>query len=309
MTLDLSHNSMATILRHDFSGVTWKLYLQFNQIRAVDPEAFQDNLELEYLDVSNNRLSDISTLPFRNLPALNHLDITSNIDTDIILGPQFSSLQNLQTVKLVNPQISSLKENSFQELVPLKEFHLITGDFREYEHSLKSLDGLEKITLESQQIYSSNFFQEYSLFPPCLRPFPSLRSLVINNNTFEDLQKHSIRTSNLKQLMNMSASCNTISVQSSEACLWTERLKNWNLKGNILQSNVFDCLPASLEIMDLSLNSITVVSNIEKMRNLKELYLTGNQIFSLQLSPLPALRILHADENKKVMSPRVCSKL
>ncbi|XP_041134479.1 toll-like receptor 2 type-2 [Polyodon spathula] len=456
MTLDLSHNSMETILRRDFSGVRGlrKLYLQFNQISSVDPEAFQDNLELEYLDVSNNKIRDISALPFRNLPALNHLDITNNIDTDIILGPQFSSLQNLQTLKLGNPQISSLRENSFQKLVglPLKEFHLITGDFTEYEHSLKPLDGLEKITLEvnmwqnlelfismfkdivnstktlevknldfarrekfifldffletsqlislafynisstgnyssfllnsvvrskievltldnvklnvgdwrvqispQQQMHlrswfvkntvnlnsienpesminiyrslvhialvnckvyfipcillesmalvesadlSSNFFREYSLFPPCLRPFPSLRSLVINNNKFEDLQKLSIRTSNLKQLVNMSASYNTISVRSSEACLWTESLRILNLKGNVLQSNVFDCLPASLEILDLSLNNITVVSNIEKMRNLKELYLTGNQIFSLRLSPLPTLRVLHADENK-----------
>ncbi|XP_041125701.1 toll-like receptor 2 type-2 isoform X1 [Polyodon spathula] len=152
MTMDLSHNSIETILQRDFSGVRGlrKLYLQFNQISAVDPEAFQDNLELEYLDISNNRLHEISTLPFRNMAALNHLDIANNVDTDIILGPQFSSLQNLQTLKLGNPQISSLRENSFRELVglPLKEFHLITGDFSEYEHALKPLDGLEKITLE-----------------------------------------------------------------------------------------------------------------------------------------------------------------
>ncbi|RXM32803.1 Toll-like receptor 2 type-2 [Acipenser ruthenus] len=459
-TVDLSHNSMETILRQDFLGVRGlrKLYLQFNKISAVDPEAFQDNLELEYLDISNNRLHDISTLPFRSLPALNHLDITNNIDTDIILGPQFSSLQNLQTVKLGNPQISSLRENSFRELegLPLKEFHLITGDFSEYEHSLKSLHGLEKITLEVnmwqnlellkslfediknatktlkimsldlvksgkfvslfsalersqveslalqnismtdnnianllnasikseieelsfdnilvdtignwraqiepfeqthlrrffiKNIYNPNFYkfysleymvnlfrplikvsivnaglfyvpciisdslevlesfnvtsnliQEYSLFPGCHRPLPSLRSLVVDHNKFVDLPKLGLMTSHMKQLMNLSAEYNSLVFHSSTTCHWTESLKRLNLKGNFLLSNVFDCLPASLEVLDLSINNITVVSNIEKMRNLKEIYLSGNSIFTLaELSPLPALRILHADGNK-----------
>ncbi|XP_066548583.1 toll-like receptor 2 [Amia ocellicauda] len=152
-TLDLSHNNIEKILRQDFSGIRQlkKLYLQFNQINNVDPLIFQDNPELEYLDISNNQLLEISALPFTNLPVLKHLDISNNPYDNIQLGDTFALLRHLQVLKLGNPDIVSFGKDSFQGLsgLALKEFHLITGDFREYEpRSLKVLHDLEKITLE-----------------------------------------------------------------------------------------------------------------------------------------------------------------
>uniref|UniRef100_W5NMH7 Toll-like receptor 2 n=1 Tax=Lepisosteus oculatus TaxID=7918 RepID=W5NMH7_LEPOC len=459
-TLDLSHNNIEKIEEQDFTEVKGlrKLYLQFNQISFIDHRAFEDNPELEYLDISNNYLLEGSVLPFKNLVALNYLDISNNIGDKIQLGPQVSLLKHLQVLKLGNPQIISLGKNIFQGLgsLHLKEFHLITGDLDEYEHSLKILYGLEKLTLEVniwhdlellqhmfqdiknatrtlqlknadlvrggtfvslfstfddselrsiafqnismndefvtslfntvgkanleeisfdlihfdaighwkvdithfqdihlrrlfiRHIYNPNFYRftslefmveffkplievsivnasvfyipcaiadvmqsleflevsynllhEYTLFPNCHRPLPGLRSLVVDRNNFGDLKKLAAMTSHMEQLVNVSAAFNTLDFSSKEPCPWTPTIKFLNLRGNHLSSNVFMCLPNSIEILDLSLNNITIIANLEKMQYLTQLYLSGNNILSIDhLPPLTYLTILHVDKNK-----------
>ncbi|XP_069050534.1 toll-like receptor 2 type-2 [Lepisosteus oculatus] len=164
-TLDLSHNNIEKIEEQDFTEVKGlrKLYLQFNQISFIDHRAFEDNPELEYLDISNNYLLEGSVLPFKNLVALNYLDISNNIGDKIQLGPQVSLLKHLQVLKLGNPQIISLGKNIFQGLgsLHLKEFHLITGDLDEFT-SLEFMVEFFKPLIEVSIVNASVFYIPYN---------------------------------------------------------------------------------------------------------------------------------------------------
>uniref|UniRef100_A0A8C4SKR4 Toll-like receptor 2 n=1 Tax=Erpetoichthys calabaricus TaxID=27687 RepID=A0A8C4SKR4_ERPCA len=150
--LDLSHNSIRRILWQNFSRVMGlkQLFLAFNEITFIATDAFENNPHLELLDISHNCLNAISSLPFMNLLALKHLDLSNNEYSEITLQDEFRNLQNLTFLKIGSPQISTLKANTFSELegIPLKQFHLITGDISEYEGSLKMLKSLDTLILE-----------------------------------------------------------------------------------------------------------------------------------------------------------------
>uniref|UniRef100_H3B5L2 Toll-like receptor 2 n=1 Tax=Latimeria chalumnae TaxID=7897 RepID=H3B5L2_LATCH len=157
-----------------------------------------------------------------------------------------------------------------------------------------ALDSLEYLDV------SSNLLQEATLFPTeCTNAFPSLQNIIINNNKFIDLQVLSLSTLHMKNLVSLVANYNTIKLSSGNSCAWTKSLKYLGLKQNNLSSNVFNCLPDSVQILDLSFNNISVIYNLEQFRSLHEIYLTGNQIFSLStITGVPALRVLYADNNK-----------
>ncbi|MBN3289537.1 TLR22 protein, partial [Polypterus senegalus] len=150
--LDLSHNSIEKVFRQDFSSVTGlkQLFLPFNSISFLAIDAFQDNVDLELLDISHNCLNEISALPIGSFLAMKDLDVSNNKYTEITLGQEFKKMKNLEILKLGSPQISSLKANTFSELegLQLKEFHLITGEINEYDGALTKISGLKKLTLE-----------------------------------------------------------------------------------------------------------------------------------------------------------------
>ncbi|XP_043941250.1 toll-like receptor 2 [Protopterus annectens] len=147
--------------------------------------------------------------------------------------------------------------------------------------------------------FANNLLTEYTVFPDCENPFPSLQKLILNNNKFTDIQSLSYLTYHMKNLSFLSADFNAITVTARLDCKWTKSLNNLVLRYNNLSNNIFDCLPDSLENLDLSHNNITVLYNLDKLKSLKELYLTGNQIISFP-SPqmVPSLKVLYIDNNK-----------
>ncbi|KAJ8409483.1 hypothetical protein AAFF_G00228840 [Aldrovandia affinis] len=314
-----------------------RLFLQFNRINSVDTQAFKGNPVLEYLDISHNCLPQISSLPFANLLALSYLDVSNNVDEVLRLGSSFGQLEHLQVLKLGNPHITSFRKESFQELgaLKLKEFLLITGDFSEYESgSLKVLHDLERVTLElnmwknldklmlmlEDSINSTdaltilnldllrvnlksldltkNSLQEETLFPDCVKPFPVIQSLVIDYNKFAHLGFLSSVTLHMKDLVNFSASFNNIHLEPHPPLMWTRSLRRLNLRGNQLFDDVLPQLPESLEMLDLSFNQIKAITNMVPMKNLVELYLSGNHLKSIpELSLFTSINLLHVDQN------------
>ncbi|XP_072429743.1 toll-like receptor 2 type-2 [Chiloscyllium punctatum] len=147
---------------------------------------------------------------------------------------------------------------------------------------------------------SFNLLEEFSFIPgKCFAPFPNLNTLIANNNKFLNLQKFSTLLSKMENLSCINASHNDLVLQKGLTCTWPQTLKHINFSHNNLEGNVFGCLPASLESLDLSYNSITAVPNLKRLRNLREVFLTENFIASLPEIPVGySLKILHIDHNK-----------
>ncbi|XP_067845830.1 toll-like receptor 2 [Heptranchias perlo] len=158
----------------------------------------------------------------------------------------------------------------------------------------------EKMTHLRYLDIPSNLLQEYSFIPEkCSAPFPNLNTLILNENKFSNLHILSTLISKMKSLSNISASHNVLILHRGLTCTWPQAVTHINLSHNNLERNVFDCLPASLESLDLSYNFITTVPNLKRLRNLRKIFLTANIIVSFpEIAVGHSLKTLHIDHNK-----------
>ncbi|XP_062921004.1 toll-like receptor 2 [Mobula hypostoma] len=146
---------------------------------------------------------------------------------------------------------------------------------------------------------SSNLLQVSTLIPEtCSTPLPSLKTLILNRNKFTNLQQLSRMTTRLRSLSNISVTHNDVFLPNGVTCAWLQTVKRIDLSHNRLEENVFECLPESLESLDLSYNSIATVPNLKTLKDLQEIFLTGNVIASLPEITGHSLKTVHIDYNK-----------
>ncbi|XP_072919392.1 toll-like receptor 2 type-2 [Hemitrygon akajei] len=146
---------------------------------------------------------------------------------------------------------------------------------------------------------TSNLLHESTLIPEtCSSPLPNLKTLILNKNQFTNLQRLSRMTTRLKNLSNISVTHNDVLLPNGATCTWLQTMKHMDLSHNRLEGNVFECLPESLESLDLSYNSIATVPNLKRLKNLQEIFLTGNVIASLPEITGHSLKTVHIDYNE-----------
>ncbi|KAL2086168.1 hypothetical protein ACEWY4_017227 [Coilia grayii] len=146
---------------------------------------------------------------------------------------------------------------------------------------------------------SANELNEWGLFSRCLKPFPALQSLAIDHNFFNHLGFLGNVTAHMTNLVNFTASHNKIQLDPQTVAInWSKSLRRLNLRNNLLTDEVFQFLPQTLEMLDVSYNDIHVVCNLQGMSRLQELLLSGNKIMALSNVLLPSsVRLLHVDRN------------
>ncbi|KAL2086170.1 hypothetical protein ACEWY4_017229 [Coilia grayii] len=146
---------------------------------------------------------------------------------------------------------------------------------------------------------SVNELTEWRLLSRCLKPFPALQSFAIDHNIFQHLGFLGNATAHMENLVNFTASYNRIHLEPQVIAInWTKSLRRLNLRNNQLTDEVFQFLPQTLEMLDVSYNDIHVVCNVQGMSHLQELLLSGNKIMALSNVLLPSsVRLLHVDRN------------
>lgn len=128
--------------------------------------------------------------------------------------------------------------------------------------------------------------------------FPALRQLSLSNNRFSDLAYISKRTHEMKVLMSLDLSFNSIKI--GDPCSWPSHLTELNLSHNNLGDTVFQYLSPHFQKIDLSKTGISVISQdvLSQFPRLTHLILSFN---SIQLIPwdlhAPALQTLYTDQN------------
>nr|XP_023028507.1 leucine-rich repeat-containing protein 15-like [Leptinotarsa decemlineata] len=125
------------------------LNLSFNKIFDIQVDAFDRLIKLKVLDLKSNKLSVLKHGIFKNLSNLEHLDLSSNYFKTIPYGT-LDSLKKLIFLSLSYNEFSILDIYMFHSLRNLEELHLNANNFNFIDGSVlvSTLPALNKIALD-----------------------------------------------------------------------------------------------------------------------------------------------------------------
>lgn len=164
--IDVIDNS--TFTNDKLQSITWVS----SDIKIVKNIGFND---LRYLDLSRNRISQISDDAFYNCPRLEYVDLSENQLT-ILQDSLFSQMTVLETIKLENNIFHLIPEKLFQETVNLKNISIGNPNLSTIaNNALSNLNKLECLKIENSGIKNLNksSFGEHDY----------LKSLFLSNST------------------------------------------------------------------------------------------------------------------------------
>uniref|UniRef100_A0A665V7T1 Leucine rich repeat transmembrane neuronal 4 like 1 n=1 Tax=Echeneis naucrates TaxID=173247 RepID=A0A665V7T1_ECHNA len=246
--LSLRYNELHTLLPYQFAhlGQLLWIYLDHNQISAVDSRAFQGVRRLKELILSSNRITSLHNSTFHGIPNLRSLDLSYN-KLEILQPGQFHGLRKLQNLHLRSNGLSNIPIRAFLECRSLEFLDLGYNRIKALTRTtFLGLQKLMELHLEHNQFSRINFF----LFPR----LANLRSLY--------LQWNRIRVVN-------------------QGLPWTwYTLQKLDLSGNEIQTldpAVFHCLP-NLQVLNLESNKLSNVSQeaVSAWISLTSISLAGN---------------------------------
>ncbi|XP_066566442.1 extracellular matrix protein 2 [Amia ocellicauda] len=247
-------------------GIT-TLYLAENEIAKIPPRTFAGLPNLEWLDLSKNRLDDSSLYPdiFRNLTKLKRLNLDGNHITKIPPLPP-----SLEELKMNDNKISGLTPQSFKGLFKLLTLELEGNGFHDGNVSPLAFRPLKKL------IYLRLDENKFRAIPSGLPA--SLQELHMDENHIEEIHEGVLnKTVNLKVL----------------------DLSNNRIQENRIAPRAWIHLQ-QLESIDLSYNRLVHVPSFLPM-GLRQLILHHNQIERIPgyvfAHLRPGLEFLHLSHN------------
>ncbi|XP_067661653.1 CD180 antigen-like [Haliotis asinina] len=220
-------------------------------------------LSLHYLNLSHNKLQNISATAFTNIGSLQHLDISYN--NIKVLQPSFTKLNNLKILDISH-------------------------------NELKSFDGpaVAKLTSLETLTASHNRFDERSQVK--LNPLQHLKVLDLSFNTLDDL----ITTGNTVKLEELILAGNNIS--SLDMIPQADNLRVLDVSQNkitVLGPYIFSSA-VKLEKVDFSQNLISVIDHMVFLPNTSHPYminLSGNKLTNLWFGGWSRAQVLDLSEN------------
>lgn len=230
-------------------------------------------LEVEFDDCTLNGIGDFPE------SELEKIKIPHKVETVTVRKlhiPKFYLFYDLSTVYSLAQSIKRITvENSKVFLVPCL--------FSQHLKSLEYLDLSENLMVE-----------EYLKNSACEDAWPSLQTLILRQNHLTSLEKTGEILLTLKNLTNLDVSKNSFH-SMPEACRWPAKMTYLNLSSTRIHS-VTNCIPQTLEILDVSNNNLDSFSLI--LPQLRELHISRNKLKSLpDASSLPMLLVMKISRN------------
>ncbi|KAM3920546.1 toll-like receptor 2 [Leptodactylus fuscus] len=108
---------------------------------------------------------------------------------------------------------------------------------------------------------------------------PNIETFVVSDNQVDSLKTISLLTAQWPRLTKVDLNSNVIG-RISESCTWNVSIKTLILSNNMLMLDVFQCLPITLEYLDMSHSQLERLdmSYFDQATNLTELILRNNKI-------------------------------
>ena len=157
--------------------VEW-LDLSHNKLVYITSEMFKKFVNLAYLDLSFNAINAIDSYAFNALSNLNVSLHLSHNQLDAIYAQTFAGLSNLTRLYLSSNQVKIIEDNSFLSLFKLELLELSSNKLTAIQAStLNGLESLQTLSLQSNRIAS---FDVNSL-----SNLTNLKVLNLNGNVFD----------------------------------------------------------------------------------------------------------------------------
>lgn len=299
MTMEISGGSFAHASRLE------RLDLSTNNLLALPENTFCQLPNLVYLNLSRNRIMDVSDLGFKErTPPPPQPLISNNEDVYDVDQYQKKSASgpcplDVQTVDVSWNHISMIPSNGFSSLRRLTELRLVGNKISLVnDKPLAGLANLEILDLSCNNIVSLpvSMFKDVS---------ESIKQIYLQNNSIVELSPGLFV--NLYQLTSLDLSYNILTSTWIDSKTFTGliRLVMLNLSNNKiskLDPTIFHDL-YTLQILNLGGNQIDSIPNdaFIPLRNLDTLILSNNKIVEVSpfaLNGLHALTLLSLDGNK-----------
>ncbi|GLT79546.1 hypothetical protein SLA2020_510300 [Shorea laevis] len=246
-SLDLSYNLLnGTLPPWIFTlPLLDSLRLNHNQLEGQINQ-FQQNSP-EELNLSNNRLQGSIPNSIANLVNLNHLDLSSNHFSDLVVSDMFSALQNLKSIILSYNNLSLRVNVDANFTLPnLTNFDLSSCNLNEFPNFLRRSDGLQSLLLSKNSIHGN--------IPEWICEKDDLEILDLSHNNLSGKIPNCLPKS--LSVLNLQGNNfdGNIPFWFTESC----ELENLNLHGNqmdgLLPRSLVNC--SMLEVLDVGNNNI-----------------------------------------------------
>jgi len=280
--LNISHNEISAVTRKSF-GIRHnvKLYevsvidLSHNRIREVSGSVFEKFWALRSLNFSHNDLKRLGFGSFGSLPTILHVDLSHNQLRD--MGGSVSGLLSLKVLDVRHNRLQSIPtlsaalqtlelENNAIDQVSCSSFpsinSLLSLSLKNNSISMLESDSFCNLfTLRSLDL-SYNRLSNLEEVSPALSKLASLQSLDLSHNSIANISSSSA-LGTLPTLFDINFSRNGLSYIHPYALNGLLQLLSLNLSGNALGAIDFDAWKGlvSLQVLDLSDNSLTRIEN------------------------------------------------
>ncbi|XP_075706047.1 transforming growth factor beta activator LRRC32 [Rhinoderma darwinii] len=309
------------------------LDLSNNKIHFIQPDTFEDMVNLKEISLSDNYLDRIMSYKYPGiglLPNVEKLDLSKNsLYTDMIgyllenapllrylslsensitmISPEmFSGAPFLEELDLQNNIIMDIEEGSFEHLLYLKKLNLAMNSITCIsQFNLRQLQSLNLSKNSLQSFYTSESDEEYQLRYVDLSDNKLVRFPVfpnVNNVIFLNLSMNQIRCG--EEAPHKEYSWLEEDRGRNASMVNLLKLTHLDLSYNNIQSiteDIFTTMPM-LKFVNLSRNCIQSFSfgDIVQLNSLEELDLSENSIqnMSLGAGSLPSLQVLHIQNNQ-----------
>ncbi|KAE8588735.1 hypothetical protein XENTR_v10022716 [Xenopus tropicalis] len=159
----------------------------------------------------------------------------------------------------------------------------------------RQMGNIECLDVSDNRLIGSNLYN-----PSCWDGgLPKLDTFIAANNNLQSLRLISLLTAKWPKLTKLDLSSNDLGVYN-EVCTWIPNITTLILKGNTLKMCVFQCLPTSVELLDLSYSQLEQLdlNYFNRATNLKELVLSHNKLNFISSDwRSPNLQVLHLEGN------------
>ncbi|CAG7698441.1 unnamed protein product [Allacma fusca] len=272
--LQIKENNLHLIMKEALFGLDnllWELDLRSNELTAVPSAALRNLRKLELLDLSDNKITHVSSSDFRSLESsLFSFSLAKNLIHRITEGT-FSKLTNLKHLDLSENKIFEIIDRPFPNGKSFTTLYLQSNQLQQIPFDALSSLKLTKLDLSDNVIddpreggsgkisaveVNLNHNRITELPPYALVNFQSVERISFASNPLQEIQDEAFKNPSIKEL-------------DLSNCLISD-----------LNPKAFRGLEKSLRVLDLSFNNITEFPDdvFENLDNLNSLNLRDNQI-------------------------------
>nr|CAI5820613.1 unnamed protein product [Callosobruchus analis] len=297
-------NTKFSMTKHTFRGLInlKQLYLFNNDIEVVEPGAFECLSNLEYLEIANNKLDDITDIPTCELKELKTLNLSRN-HLFALKRKNFVCKSETNGMALrLNDQHFHIDKSNYISIVDTSlGLERLDISFNRIRELGESLNYLKFVTLLNAQSNKLNKITNAD--------FKALRNLeqaYLGNNLLEVIESRVFDGKENLEVIDLSG--NKLKWLSLDDI---PLLRDTNLSQNFFNISVIQNItrPSSLVILNLSKNKIAEIPNgiFQNFSSLEWLDLSGNhvQLNNRSFAGLNRLKTLNLGHNNIEVLPEV----